>query len=72
MKKISITAKEKRKEVILKLEKFGRTIYDQLEEGVFPNIVMPSRSIDNIYYDSELRQYVLGDKKVKRSASNIR
>ncbi|MBS7639901.1 DNA topoisomerase IV subunit A [Candidatus Bathyarchaeota archaeon] len=33
---------------------------------------MPSRSIDNIYYSPELRQYVLGDKKIKRSASNIR
>ncbi|MEM2314210.1 MAG: DNA topoisomerase IV subunit A, partial [Candidatus Bathyarchaeia archaeon] len=72
MKKISITAREKRREVLLKLERFGCDIYSQLEEGTFPNIIMPSRSIDNIYYDPELRQYVLGSKRVKRSAGNIR
>ncbi|MEM2341551.1 MAG: DNA topoisomerase IV subunit A [Candidatus Bathyarchaeia archaeon] len=72
MKKISFSTKEKRREVLTKLEKFGFEIYEQLEKGVFPSITMPSRSTDNIYYSPELRQYVLGDRKVKRSASNIR
>ncbi|MEM1581005.1 MAG: DNA topoisomerase IV subunit A [Candidatus Bathyarchaeia archaeon] len=72
MKKISATAKEKRKEVLAKLENFGRELYEQVERGVFPHITMPSRSTDNIYYSPELRQYILGDKRVKRSAGNIR
>jgi DNA topoisomerase-6 subunit A len=33
---------------------------------------MPSRSISNIYYDDKLRQYILGEKNVKRSSRNIR
>ncbi len=33
---------------------------------------MPSRSTENIYYSPELRQYILGDKTVRRSARNIR
>jgi DNA topoisomerase-6 subunit A len=72
LKKINVTAREKRKEVLLKLEKFGHEIYEQIEKGIFPNITMPSRSTDNIYYSPDLRQYVLGDKKVRRSAGNIR
>lgn len=72
MKKISFSAREKRKEVLAKLEKFGLELYERLEKGMFPSITMPSRSTDNIYYSPELRQYVLGDKKVRRSAGNIR
>ena len=33
---------------------------------------MPSRSINNIFYDSNLRQYILGERAVRRSASNTR
>ncbi len=66
------TARRKRKEVLVKLERFGHELYEQLEKGLFPQITMPSRSTDNIYYNPELRQYVLGDKKVKRSTRNIR
>lgn len=65
-------AKEKRKEVLMRLENFGREVCDQIEKGLFPQIVMPSRSTDNIFYSPELRQYVLGNKTVKRSARNIR
>jgi len=32
---------------------------------------MPSRSTDNIMYDETLRQFILGDRKVRRSARNI-
>ncbi|MCD6466267.1 DNA topoisomerase IV subunit A [Candidatus Bathyarchaeota archaeon] len=65
-------AKEKRKEVLMRLENFGREVCDQIEKGLFPQIVMPSRSTDNIFYSPELRQYVLGNKTVRRSARNIR
>ncbi|MEM2465636.1 MAG: hypothetical protein QXL85_08560 [Candidatus Bathyarchaeia archaeon] len=64
MRKISFSAREKRKEVLAKLEKFGLELYEQLEKGMFPSITMPSRSTDNIYYSPELRQYVLETCKV--------
>lgn len=63
---------EKRQEVINTLKIFGAKIYDQLEQGVFPTINMPSRSTDNINYDPKTRQYILGEKVVSRSARNIR
>lgn len=63
---------EKRQEVINTLKMFGAKIYDQLEQGVFPTINMPSRSTDNINYDPKTRQYILGEKVVSRSARNIR
>jgi len=66
------SAVERKKEVIANLVNFGGTLYDQMDSGTFPWIKMPSRSIENIYYNPELRQYVLGDKTVRRSARNIR
>lgn len=63
---------EKKKEVVTHLEKFGETLYNQMEKGEFPWIKMPSRSTENICYDHELRQYVLGERAVKRSTRNIR
>lgn len=67
-----ISALEKKKEVVLDLEKLGEKLYLQMEQGEFPWIKMPSRSIENIYYSPELRQYVLGERRVKRSTRNIR
>ena len=72
MKKRNVTAREKRKEVLGKLHDLGLDLYGQFEEGNFPQIKMPSRSTDNIFYSPELKQYALGDKKVRRITSNIR
>ena len=63
---------ERQNEVIAKLKTFGTQIYDQLDQGVFPTINMPSRSTENINYDPTLRQFILGEKSVSRSARNIR
>ncbi|MEM3356688.1 MAG: DNA topoisomerase IV subunit A, partial [Candidatus Bathyarchaeia archaeon] len=63
---------EKRKEVLTKLQDFGLKIYNQLDSGRFPTVDMPSRSIENIYYDPNLRQFILGDRRIKRSTRNIR
>jgi len=68
--KTSIT--EKKSEVVGSLKKFGTSIYDQLDQGIFPTINMPSRSTENINYDPVVRQYVLGEKSVGRSTRNIR
>jgi DNA topoisomerase-6 subunit A len=67
-----ISALEKKKEAVVDLEKLGGRLYRQMEQGEFPWIKMPSRSIENIYYSPELRQYVLGERQVKRSTRNIR
>ena len=71
-KKIKSSAAEKRKEVLKKLKKLGVRLYGQLEKGTFPWIKMPSRSTQNIFYSPEVRQYILGDKMVRRSSRNIR
>jgi DNA topoisomerase-6 subunit A len=64
--------KERRREVIASLEKLGYDIYHALEENEFPYVTIPSRSTKNIMYDPKLRQYVLGEQTVRRTARNIR
>jgi len=71
-KKHKVSMIEKRREVLSNLENLGVKIYNQLDEGYFPSIEMPSRSIENIYYHPQFRQFILGDRKVRRSARNIR
>lgn len=71
-KKRRSTILERRKEVLESLSGLGGKIYDQLDTGNFPSITMPSRSTENIRYDAQVRQFILGDRKVKRSARNIR
>jgi len=63
---------ERRKEVSAGLENLGLEIYEQLDNGDFPSIEMPSRSTENIYYDPQVRQFILGDRMVRRKARNIR
>jgi len=63
---------ERRKEVLEGLRSLGGKIYDQMDKGNFPSIDMPSRSTDNIAYDEQVRQFILGDRRVRRSARNIR
>ncbi len=63
---------EKKHEIMGSLKKLGTQIYDQLDSGNFPTITMPSRSTENIHYDPDVRQYILGGKTVTRSARNIR
>jgi DNA topoisomerase-6 subunit A len=63
---------ERRREVLKTLEGLGCRIYEQMYSGSFPSIEMPSRSTENIFYDPNFRQFILGDKTVKRSARNIR
>ena len=63
---------ERKKEVLASLENFGLKIYEQLDSGYFPSIEMPSRSTENIYYNPEVRQFILGDRKVRRKARNTR
>jgi len=63
---------ERKKEVLAGLGDLGSKIYDQMDKGSFPSLEMPSRSTDNIAYDEQLRQFILGQRRVRRSARNIR
>lgn len=65
-------ADKRRENVIVGLKSLGEKLYEHMLNGVFPWVEMPSRSTDNIFYDPELRQYVLGERKVRRSAGNVR
>jgi DNA topoisomerase-6 subunit A len=71
-KKTKTSMVKRKNEVIGSLKDFGTKIYNQLDNGAFPTISMPSRSTENINYDPNLRQFILGDKSVSRSARNIR
>jgi DNA topoisomerase-6 subunit A len=71
-KETESSAKEKKKEILKDLKGFGRQLYRQMEAGKFPSVEMPSRSTENIFYSPEVRQYILGEKSVKRSSRNIR
>ncbi|MFB0557634.1 MAG: DNA topoisomerase IV subunit A [Candidatus Bathyarchaeia archaeon] len=54
------------------LRQLGNLIYDQIQNREFPWVMMQSRSTDNIIYDPELRQYILGDRTIRRHSRNIR
>ncbi len=71
-KEVKSSATEKREEVLKRLKKLGVKLYEQMKKGKFPWIKMPSRSTKNIFYSPEVRQYILGDKTVRRSSRNIR
>ncbi len=71
-KETESSAKEKRKEILKDLKGFGTKLYRQMEGGKFPWVEMPSRSTENIFYSPEVRQYILGERSVKRSSRNIR
>jgi len=55
-----------------KLVALGKDVYSQLEAGEYPNFEMPLRASSNIFYDLKTRQYSVGEKKVRRSAGNVR
>jgi len=60
---------EKQKKLI---RDFCEKIYSQMNRGLPPQITMPSRSTSNILYDPTLKQYILGDLRVKRTLTNVR
>jgi len=53
------------------LRRIGVKLYQDLVNGRFPQVELPSRSISNIKFDPELGQYVLAGKTVTRSSRNV-
>ncbi len=62
---------ERRDEVLKSLKSIGTKFCEEIEQGEFPWVEMKSRSTDNIFYSPEHRQYILGDRTVKRNSRNI-
>jgi len=60
------------KEVLSKLTEMGNDISGQIERGEFPRLKLPSRTTSNIVFDEKLNQFILGDQRAERSASNIK
>ena len=69
-KKQSKALKDKSKDLVEILKKHGAQVQDDLENGQFPKIAIPNRSISNIIYDKKLRQYILGSGTALRSSKN--
>ncbi|MEM1524514.1 MAG: DNA topoisomerase IV subunit A [Nitrososphaerales archaeon] len=67
-----IKISRKKEEVKQQLKKLGMMIYQSLNNGIFPEVIFPSRSVRNIVYNEELKQYVLGQSMVRRSSQNIK
>lgn len=63
-------ADEKQKNILEMLKSHGAKIYEDLENGQFPKFSIPSRSVSNIVYDKNLRQYILGNNSAIRSSRN--
>jgi len=63
-------ANDKQKNILEMLKSHGAKIYDDLDNGQFPKFSIPSRSVGNIVYDKQLRQYILGNNAALRSSRN--
>ncbi len=71
-KKTKKAKKKEREDTVKKLKQIGKQVVKQIKEKEVPVIKIPIRSTSNIIYDPKLSCYVLGDRKSKRSAGNIR
>jgi len=68
-----VSEAEKRRDAVEQsLRQMGNLIYEQIENREFPWVMIQSRSTDNILYDPDLRQYILGDRMIRRHSRNIR
>ncbi len=62
----------RKQEALKRLTFLGNKVVDDIKNNKFPALEIPSRSVDNIKYDLNLRQYVLGDEKILRTTKNIK
>ena len=65
-------AEQRKDEVLEQLREMGQAAYEAIEMGNFPEIALPSRSVKNIVYDENLKQFILGKSRVKRSSRNVK
>ena len=65
------TVEAKKHDLLSILKNQGLTVYNDLNNGKFPQFLIPSRSVSNIVYDKKLRQYILGKAAALRSSRNM-
>lgn len=65
------STEERRRTLVELLKNKGTEIYEELDKGNFPSFSVPSRSVSNIVYDKQLRQYILGSNVSLRSSRNM-
>ncbi len=65
------TVEAKKQDLLSILKSQGLTVYNDLNNGKFPQFAVPSRSVSNIVYDKKLRQYILGKAAAVRSSRNM-
>jgi len=63
---------ETQKNVMEKIRQLAKSIVKTIESREFPQLEIPARTTSNIMYDADLRQYVLGPRKILRTAKNIK
>lgn len=71
-KKHLASMKARKKEVLGSIKDLATAVYNQLQAKDFPHVEMPVRTTTNIRYDKRLRQYVLGNRTIRRTSRNIR
>lgn len=69
-KKAKQSTKERQESLLELLKKKGESIYAELDAGKYPKFTIPSRSVSNIIYDKNIRQYILGNNAAIRSSHN--
>ncbi len=55
---------------IKSLTELGKKILSSIEDGHFPRIEIPARSTENIVFDEQTEQFILGDSRTTRDSSN--
>ncbi|MCS6769436.1 MAG: DNA topoisomerase IV subunit A [Candidatus Caldarchaeum sp.] len=58
--------------VLERIKSLAKSIVKAVDSGEFPQVEIPARTTSNIEYNPEIRQYVLGPRRVVRTAKNIK
>lgn len=58
-------------ETVKKMEEFGKFVYEQVDKGKSPYMVIPQRGLTNVAFDEENRMLILGDRSSKRYYLNV-
>ncbi|MCK4484548.1 MAG: hypothetical protein KAU89_06965, partial [Candidatus Thorarchaeota archaeon] len=54
------------------LKDLGTAIVQSISNGEFPTLKFPGRGTENLVYDEESKQFVLGNARVIRDSGNLR
>ena len=55
-----------------RLQELGELVISAIKRGEFPKLEMPDRSTNNIVFNKEKNQFVLGPSQICRDSSNTR